>query len=258
MHRHESGRSYAAYQERVTEQHLLPLFRRLRVPLDRPILDVGCNKGGCAVALALALDVPVHGVDITREDLEVARALAADVGATNTRFDPLDVTRDPLPDRRYGLLLLRDVVEHLSDVGTALARLHELIEPDGFLYVTFPPWRGPYAGHQHNAKSAVKFMPWLHALSPGTFLSLLQRWEGDREGWLADERQICANHLTRKAFETLLDRHDWEIRYRETYFSRPAFLRMGLPTLRNGALGRIPGVGEVVTTACEYLLAPRR
>ena len=258
MHRHESGRSYAAYQERVTQQHLLPLFRRLGVPLDRPILDVGCNKGGCVVALALALDVPVHGVDITRPDLEVARELARDVGADNTLFEPLDVTKDPLPDRRYGLLLLRDVVEHLSDVGTALGRLHDLIEPDGRLYVTFPPWRGPYAGHQHNAKSAVKFMPWLHALSPDTFLSLLQRWEGERTDWLADERQICANRLTRKGFEALLERHGWEIRYRETYFSRPAFLRMGLPTVRNGSLGRLPGIGEVLTTACEYLLAPRR
>ena len=257
MHRHESGRSYAAYQEKVTEQHLLPLFRRLGAPLDRPILDVGCNKGGCVVSLASALPVPVHGVDITLADLEVARALAAEVGAENARFDALDITRDPLPERRYGLILLRDVVEHLSDVGAALARLHELIEPDGRLYVTFPPWRGPYAGHQHNAKSAAKFMPWLHALSPDTFLSLLERWEGDRADWLADERQICANRLTRRAFEKLLDRHGWEIRYRETYFSRPAFLRMGLPTVRNGPLGRIPGIGEVVTTACEYLLSPR-
>ena len=135
MNRHASGRSYAAYQEQVTERHLLPLFRRLGVPLDRPILDVGCNKGGCVVALALALGVPVHGVDITRSDLELARALAAETGAANTRFDALDITRDPLPDRRYGLLLLRDVVEHLSDVGAALSRLHQLIEPDGRLYV---------------------------------------------------------------------------------------------------------------------------
>ena len=256
-HRHASGKSYAAYQERVTDEHLLPLFRRLGVPLDRPILDVGCNKGGCVVALATQLDVPVHGVDVTLADLEVARAVAAEAGADNTRFDPLDITSDPLPDRRYGLLLLRDVVEHLSDVGSALARLHELIEPDGRLYVTFPPWRGPYAGHQHNARSAAKFMPWLHALAPGAFLSLLERWEGDRVDWLADERQICANRLTRRAFESLLDRHGWEIRYRETYLSRPAFLRMGLPTVRNGPIGRIPGVGEMVTTACEYLLAPR-
>lgn len=256
-HRHQSGRHYAAYQERVTEQHLLPLFHRLDVPLARPILDVGCNKGGCVVSLALALGVPVHGVDIAPEDLEVARAVAAEAGASDTRFDPLDITRDPLPDRRYGLILLRDVVEHLTDVGLALRRLHELVEPDGRLYVTFPPWRGPYAGHQHNAKSAAKFMPWLHALAPGLFLSLLERWEPEREGWLADERQICANRLTRRAFESLLEREGWEVRYRETYFSRPAFLRMGLPTIRNGAIGRLPLVGEVVTTACEYLLAPR-
>ena len=101
-------------------------------------------------------------------------------------------------------------------------------------------------------------MPYLHALSPKLFLKLLHRWEGARTDWLADEIQICKNQLTRQQFEDMLDRTGWDISYRQTYFIRPAFMRMGLPTIPNGLIGRLPLIGESLTTACEYLLVPRR
>jgi ubiquinone/menaquinone biosynthesis C-methylase UbiE len=234
---------------------MLPLFQRLNVPTNRPILDVGCGKGGCAITLAQALSTPVSGIDIREQDIEVARQSAAEYGVS-TEFNVLNVIEDPLPDARYGLLLMRDVVEHLPDIPTALTRLREMLDSDGMLYLTFPPWRGPYAGHQHNAKSMVKFMPYLHAVAPGLFLALLHKLEPERPDWLADERQICRNSLSRSKFERIVRETGWSIYYRQTYFLRPAFKRMGLPTIPNGFIGRLPIVGEMLSTACEYLLKP--
>ena len=253
--RHNSSKNYISYQKQISQKHLLPLFRSLNIPLDRPILDIGCNKGGCVIAFASLLGTSVTGIDISQENVEIAR-LAAFESRVDADFQVVDITKDNLPEKKYGLLLLRDVVEHLSDVETSLLRLHSMLVDDGFLYIVFPPWYGPYAGHQHNAKSVVRFMPYLHALYPKLFLHLLHQWEAERTDWLADEIQICKNHLTRKQFERILARTGWSIQYRQTYFIRPAFMRMGLPTMPNGFIGRLPLFGEPLSTACEYLLTP--
>lgn len=251
--RHKSGRSYVDYQVQVARGHLIPLLEREGVSLDTEILDVGCGTGGFVIALAQELGRPVSGVDIRADRIAVAKETARELGV-KARFDVSDVIKDSLSDSRFGLLLLRDVVEHLGDLEAVLRGLRPLLDPAGRLYVTFPPWRGPYAGHQHNARSAVRFMPYLHALSSRLFLKLLHRWESERDVWLADERQICANRLTRKKFEQAVSRCGWRISYRQTYFLRPAFARMGLPTVANGPIGRLPLIGESVSTACEYLL----
>ena len=255
--RHTSAKEYVAYQVQVTNGHLLPLFRNLGVPLDRPILDIGCGKGGCILSLASTLDVPIHGIDIQAEDIKVARQAATDAGIENVSFEVMDITKDPFVGGKYALMLMRDVPEHIQKLDIALARLRPMLQDDGLLYVTFPPWRGPYSGHQHNAKSMVKFIPYLHAIAPKLFLSLIEHWESDRVEWLADERNICKNRLTRRKFEHLARESGWEIAYRQTYFLRPAFMRMGLPKLPNGFIGRLPLVGESLSTCCEYLLKPR-
>lgn len=244
---------YISYQEKVTNQHLLPLFQKMRVPLERPILDVGCGTGGCAIALAAALAAPVTAIDVLEENIAAGQQEAAAAGVP-VDFQVMDINEDRLPDKMYGLILLRDVIEHLTEPQAALARLRSKLATGGYLYVSFPPWYGPYAGHQHNAKSAVCFMPYLHAISPSLFLYLLHRCEQTRKDWLMDERQIVANRLSRRTFEDMIAHTAWKVAYSKSYLLRPAFTRMGLPTVSNGWVGRIPWLGECLTTGCEYLL----
>jgi len=254
--RHRSRRAYVSYQRAVAERHLLPLLRRLDVPLDRPILDIGCATGGMVVALARHLGRRVEGCDILEDRITAARR-AADEAGVEADFRILDLIRDELPAGRYGLILLRDVVEHLYDLRTALERIRGMVGDGGRLYVTFPPWRGPYAGHQHNATGIARFLPYAHAIAPRPFLAALHRWEAGRDDWLADERQIFENRLTRRKFEAAALETGWTIRYRQTWFVRPALMRIGLPKIPNGPVGRLPWIGEPLTTACEYLLSPR-
>ena len=246
----DQGRSVKVFER------LPASFRRLDLPLNRPILDLGCGRGGCAIALAAALEVPVHGIDISPDNVRVAREACQKAGVDAT-FAVVDAVNDILPDRGFGLVLLRDVAEHVRDLHAVMTRLRTILDEEARLYVTFPPWRGPYAGHQHNAQSIVRFMPYLHALAPNVFLGLLRRWESDRTAWLQDEEQICTNRLTRHKFESTAMSTGWEVQYLRTYLLRPAFMRMGLPTISNGFLGRIPFLGESLSTACEYVLAPR-
>lgn len=254
--RHRDLGHYRGYQQAIAVRHLIPFFERHEVSLDEgPILDVGCGTGGCVLAISAALSRPAEGIDLDSACIAEARAEAARAKLPVT-FRVGDIIDAPRPEAGYGLLLFRDVVEHLPDPRRALQSLRTLVAPDGLLYVTFPPWRGPYAGHQHNAKSFVKFLPYFHAMAPGLFIRLLRRQEPHRVDWLADADQIAKTRMGRRKFERMAAEAGWTIRVRHTYFLRPAFLRMGLPAVPNGLVGRLPVIGECLTTACEYLLAP--
>lgn len=254
--RHENSDAYFDYEARVTNGHLIPLFRDVGVPLDRPILDVGCCFGGCSITMAESLDVPIVGIDINQNYIETASRISKERGI-NARFDIADVLTDKIQGGPYGLILMHDVIEHLPTPEIALARLLPLVDNDGFLYVSFPPWLSPYAGHQHNVESKVKFMPYLHALSPSLFLKLINRWEPRGEEWVEELTPIVENSLTMRKFEGLAERAGWKIVRKETYLLRPEFIRMGLPKIPNYWFGKIPWLGECFTTGCEYLLSPR-
>ena len=253
---HASAENYVAYESLVTAHHLVPLFRSQQIPVDRSVLDVGCGMGGTAITLAEELSVEVTGIDISEEYVAVAReaAVAAD---SPVQFETADILRDELPAGPFGLIVMHDVVEHVPQPDVALKRLLPLLEPDGRLYVSFPPWMGPYAGHHHNCGSILKFMPYLHAVAPSLLLQLAHRWEDKNDDWLSDLRTILENRLSMRKFEAMARSSGWKIRYSKTYFLRPEFLRMGLPKMPNGWIGRIPWVGECLTTGCEYLLEPR-
>uniref|UniRef100_UPI003FEF9222 class I SAM-dependent methyltransferase n=1 Tax=Alistipes shahii TaxID=328814 RepID=UPI003FEF9222 len=73
----------------------------------------------------------------------------------------------PPPNHLYDLIILRDVIEHVEDQPRLMARLAELLAPDGVLFVAYPPWRMPFGGHQQMAVSRfAAHFHWLHLL-PG-------------------------------------------------------------------------------------------
>jgi hypothetical protein len=51
------------------------------------------------------------------------------------------------PDRRYGLITMLDVLEHLSDPSAALRHAAELLSADGTLVVTVPAFRLLWTSH---------------------------------------------------------------------------------------------------------------
>ena len=51
------------------------------------------------------------------------------------------------PGKRYSLILMLDVLEHLADAPAALAYAVELLEPEGVLMITVPAFRWLWTSH---------------------------------------------------------------------------------------------------------------
>jgi len=110
------------------------LPQRLASGID--VLDVGCGKGHAMNLLAGAYSASrFAGYDFSAEGIDGARAEAAALGLTNTRFEAKDVSG--LDEREaYDLITAFDVVHDLARPQETLAAIHRALRPGGtFLMV---------------------------------------------------------------------------------------------------------------------------
>lgn len=168
--------------------HTLPL------PADADVMEVGCGTGGNLALLER------YGTLVACEPDETARALAAarDVAPVEPGALP---DRLPFEGRRFDLMALLDVLEHVDADRESLAVLRERLKPGGYLLLTVPAYMWLWSGHDevnHHARRytraelvekvqaaglalhhATYFNTWL--LPPIAALRVLGRWLG-REG----------------------------------------------------------------------------
>lgn len=93
------------------------------------VLEVGCGAGGILHAFR-ERGFEVMGTDYGAENLAYGRARGIDIREGDLFSLQLD--------RRPDLILYSHVLEHVYDPNRELARVHELLAPDGYLYVEVP------------------------------------------------------------------------------------------------------------------------
>ncbi len=124
---------------RAREEMLIELLARIAPPGGfGAILDVGCGDG---------LSFPYLGRFGEPEGIEADGALvSAQAQARGSiHIGPFDETFRP--DRRYGLITMLDVIEHLDDDLAALRCAAALLDPGGLLVITVPAFRLLWTAH---------------------------------------------------------------------------------------------------------------
>lgn len=102
------------------------------------VLDVGCGRGGPAVAIATTTGAEVVGVDVNRGALEVARERARMAGVDHlVDFVLADVLHAPWPESSFDAVLAFESTPHfrLAELYPVLRRV---LRPDGRLVVETP------------------------------------------------------------------------------------------------------------------------
>jgi SAM-dependent methyltransferase len=124
---------------RAREHVILDTLRRIEPPGGFPsILDIGCGDGLFFDRLA-GFGV-VEGVesDASLVDPDGKHRARIHVGPFDARFQP---------GRRYSLILMLDVIEHLDDPVGALRHARTLLEPGGVFLATVPAFRLLWTAH---------------------------------------------------------------------------------------------------------------
>jgi C-methyltransferase len=133
--------------------------RRLQLPPNGAVLDLGC--GSALVSLTLAASEPaatVVAVD-RPEVLEVARELAAEMGLSSQLHCVAgEVQRYQPQPAAFDIILLGNVAQYLTDdeLTTVLSRARTALRPGGALHLTTPVIDDGSVGWSANWNSAVE------------------------------------------------------------------------------------------------------
>jgi SAM-dependent methyltransferase len=139
---------------RAREEVIVEVLRGLRPSAGwAHILDVGCGGGVFFNRLAEFGDVRGVEPDATLVDDDPAIRQRIHIGPFDESYRP---------DRKFGLILMLDVIEHLDDPATALRRAVSMLEPTGVILLTVPAFRALWTTHddvnQHRTRYTQRSM----------------------------------------------------------------------------------------------------
>jgi len=107
---------------------------RLRLDAGARVLDIGCGSGGTEARLLVDRGLDVHGVDISEEQVRLARARLPEA-----TFERADIAAWDAPDGSYDAIVSMYALIHLprEDLAALVPRLARWLRPRGQLLATF-------------------------------------------------------------------------------------------------------------------------
>jgi 2-polyprenyl-3-methyl-5-hydroxy-6-metoxy-1,4-benzoquinol methylase len=140
------------------------------------ILEVGCGEGYVLSALRQAgVQCPMHGIDFSETAIEHAKARVPDA-----TFAVEDARALATSGRRYDLVLMIEVLEHLEDARSMLQVLAKLSKQHVVVSV---PWEPFFRG--------LNFLRGKHIGALGNDPEHIQHWgRGEFQRWVGRELDV--------------------------------------------------------------------
>jgi len=112
----------------------LELAGRAGIEAGMRVLDVGCGIGGSARHLAKEHGCHVTGIDLTRDYVEVAKALAERTGlADNVEFHHGSATELPYTTKSFDIVWTEHVQMNIADKAAFYGEIARVLKPGGRL-----------------------------------------------------------------------------------------------------------------------------
>ena len=195
--------------------------------INGPFLDGGCGKGDVALHLAkkgwqgTAIDNSLHAVEVAKKLLQP--------------FPQVQVNKSSIQEdqgKKYNLILLLDVIEHISDDQALLSAAANMENPGAYLIITVPSnperewrWDDDFYGHLRRYRPQE-----LHLLLDSCGYQIAELWDISfpifwllRRGFtvLKQPPNIEDNPLIRTERSPFIDA--WEMGRISDFLSNPIF-----------------------------------
>jgi 2-polyprenyl-3-methyl-5-hydroxy-6-metoxy-1,4-benzoquinol methylase len=134
---------------RVRETAILDVIRQIQpAPGWENILDVGCGDGLFFERLQQFGNV---------EGVEPDASLVRRDGPHRGRIYAVPFDQSFLPEARYSLILMLDVLEHMADPVAALRHARQLLTPDGIILCTVPAFDLLWTSHDELNRHVTRY-----------------------------------------------------------------------------------------------------
>lgn len=191
---------------------------------DARVLDIGCGDGGVPIAFARH-GARATGLEPALPNLQRATVRAQDHGVFVALLSGVGETL-PFADSSFDLVILDNVLEHVTDREATLTEIERVLVHNGTLYVVTPK---PFAllslvsdPHYHTPGLVLlprRVQKWLieRRYGPGSY----QVGRIPTRGWMR-------RALRRHGYEVLVPPRELWVRYVRDRISRPGEVRPGL------------------------------
>ena len=230
---HDNRTRYFEHQCRVTADYVIPFVEQSGpIPADARVLEIGCGEAGVLKAFlergARAVGVDRNGRRLARGTELLADALA-EGRLTLLHQDAAELAAHAEYRGYFDLIVLKDVIEHIEDRPGLFALMSELLRPGGRVFLSFPPWRMPFGGHQQICKSwLLSRTPYFHLLPTPVYRAVLSAFSESPsriESLLATK----ATGISVAEFETQATQAEYQIVSKRLYLFNPMYtFRFGI------------------------------
>ena len=133
----------------------------------------------------------------------------------------------------YDLIIIRDVIEHISNKEIALSNMFSILKPGGKLFISYPPKYCAYAGHQQTIPNTFGKIPYIHLMPDFLYEKYLKliNCSSKKIKYLIETKK---NRISNFEMFRLLTATGFKVLKRSNWFIRPAYsFRFKLPKLKN-------------------------
>ena len=257
--RHTDRATYFTESATTARNHYLPYLAQFKPITDcERILEIGCGEGGNLFPFA-QLGCEVTGIDLAPTRVKQARRFFQTHNNRAT-FIAEDFTRMAIPDQetdKFDIILLHDVIEHITDKIKFLSHAQQFLKSGGLLFVAFPAWQMPFGGHQQICRNKILArLPFVHLL-PNALYTRILRHAHESDDTIHELLDIKACRTSIELFEHTLCLCHYRIVDRQLWLINPHYQqKFGLsPRKLHPQLSRIKYVRNFVSTSCFYLLS---
>ena len=181
------------------------------------ILDLGCGWGGRPVRWLEVGAKSVFGVEVSENQVSLARAFAERKKQCSVRFEVGTGEDIPCEDESIDLVVMNDVMEHVIAPEQVVAECHRVLRSGGRLATVFPPYYD-IVGGSHLHGYATSF-PGLNLLFPtraltGAALRLFADLGVDHRPFMREipsDKLWNMNGITIRRFKEMVRRSPFEV-----------------------------------------------
>ncbi len=256
--RHKNKQQYFNEQAKTTEKFVVPfLLDFLKIDSNTKVLEIGCAEAGNLKPF-VDLGCKVTGIDIACGRIKLAKEFYKDhKNKENLELICEDIYNVKPPDKKYDIIVMRDVIEHIPNQEKFMGFVKEFLNDDGKFFLGFPPWQNPFGGHQQvcNNKFLSK-LPYFHILPRPVYKAVLKIF-GESEATINGLLEIKETGISIERFERILKAEEYTINKRSFYFINPNYeTKFGLkPRKLIKLISLIPWFRNFFTTAMYYVVS---
>jgi len=250
--RHLDNVLYLEEQAVSTKKYIIPYIQQIKqIDENTSILEIGCGQGGNLLPF-LEKGCTCTGLDISQDKILAGQDFFKKHQHSNKieLFYDNIYQIDPKNFKKFDIIILRDVIEHLPDHEQLMKLMKPFLKEDGIVFFAFPPLRMPFGGHQQVLKNKIlSKLPFYHILPSPVYRWILKLGKIDDKS-VAEMLNIKQTGISIAKFRKIVKQNGYEFVKTTDWFINPNYeIKFNLKPRKLYFFNKIPYFRDFFTTS---------